>query len=278
MFVTWRFLIYTSQLPAAYIYMAGRPPLHIFHSKPKSISVSHLICSNKLSFTFSVKKAKLLKSAALHNASSQSAWNKQALILKLCCPLSKGILPVLLSTFRVNHRPGEVISGLVIVKLPRSKLGWLTLPTVFHISIIICRSFLYSCTGQHGEDADTHRVDSHCRRPWVIQNIEADVTVAVYVGMQRRRTCEYHLRRVHGIFLRKLDLQLIVFTLVKRAGSTIKFNDPPLQIIRGHELETGGRIGLPFSELLLEAFDCDPAKVLSGRGGHLWQSKQLSQV
>jgi len=93
------------------------------------------------------------------------------------------------------------------------------------------------------------------------------MAIAVNVGMQRRRIEKDHLRRLHGVMLRKIDLELVRLVSIHSPWSSIDLDYPPLEVIGDLVLESCGRADLPLDELLLEAVACDLAQGLAARSG-----------
>ena len=89
--------------------------------------------------------------------------------------------------------------------------------------------------------------------------------VAVNVWMHRRRVEKNDLRRLHGIMLREVDLQLVCLAGVERARRSGDLDYPPLEVIGDPVLEPGGRADLPLGVLLLQPIASDLAQRLSGR-------------
>ncbi len=85
--------------------------------------------------------------------------------------------------------------------------------------------------------------------------------------VQRSRRQKYNLWSFHGVMLRKINLKLVRLVGVQSSGSSIDFDDPPLEIVGDFVFETGGRIDLPLHKLFLEPIASNFAKCLAGGGG-----------
>lgn len=161
----------------------------------------------------------------------------------------------------------------IVVEPPPSFFRGPSIFAVFQVMVVVFRLLLNGWAWEHWENAETDWTESHRRRPWIIQNIQANMTVAVNMRMEWSWMLKDNLWSFHRIMLRKFHLKLVSFIGIKGSWSSIHFNNPSLEIIRDSVLETSRRISLPLHELFLQSIGGDFCQTLTKKNER-WSSQK----